>query len=212
MSDRPSNREQRGFTIVELMIAITVLSVILVITTILITNIGNLYYKGVNQSRIQNSVRDITDDIAANLQLSGQPVTAIPPSPQNGFPKVGAYCVGTVRYTYAINAQQGTNPGQIAHVLWRDSLGGASCSRAILSNPALSGGTELMSPNSRLTYFDISSGSPYTISIAAAYGDTSLLAIDLSNPANTHCVGGAGDSFCSTAYITTIATQRVAGN
>ena len=55
--------KQAGFTIVELMIATAILSTILLLVTTMMINIGNLYYKGVNQARVQDGVRTLADDV-----------------------------------------------------------------------------------------------------------------------------------------------------
>ncbi len=66
---------QKGFTIIELMIATAVLSTILVMVTVVMVNIGSLYYKGINQARVQDDVRSIADEIIKNIQLNDQPPT-----------------------------------------------------------------------------------------------------------------------------------------
>ena len=55
--------KQKGFTTVELMIAISVFSVIILMTTVVITGIGNTFNRGINQARTQNSVRMIADSV-----------------------------------------------------------------------------------------------------------------------------------------------------
>ena len=150
---------QRGFTIVELMIALSVLSVILVMATVILINIGALYSKGVNGANLQNAARNIVADVSANLQFSGtQPAACtlnlnattcsdklIPPTPlllSTGVPvPIYTYCIGTTRYTYILNQELGTDqstspPVTIYHVLWRDTIGnGASCA-AIIGLPS----------------------------------------------------------------------------
>lgn len=60
-----------GFTIVELMIALTIMSIILVISTIVLIQIGGLYDKGVSGSNLQNTARAIVSDVSSGIQFSG---------------------------------------------------------------------------------------------------------------------------------------------
>ena len=200
---RPSQLNQKAFTIVELMIATTILSTILILVTVMMVGIGNLFYKGVNQARVQDDVRTISDDVSQHLQLSDSP-----PLASVSGDGTGVYCIGDTRYTYVLNQQIGSaNP----HVLWRDSNptpGSCAATDGFLNNTTPSpDGTELIAPNSRLTYFNISLSSPYTISIGVAYGDDDLL--NLAG-LNTTCKGSIGDEFCSTATLTTTVVQRIA--
>jgi len=195
---------QKAFTIIELMIATAVFSTILVMVTIMMISIGNLYYKGVNEARVQDDVRSITDEVAQHLELSdaGPLPPAVSPNGLNH-----AYCIGDTRYTFTLNRQIVT---QTPHVLWRDTNPTPdSCSTTntfLTSPPPATNGSELIAPNSRLTFFSISNTSPYTISVGIAFGDTTLL--NLSG-INTTCKGNIGDQFCATATLTTTVTQRV---
>lgn len=184
---------QKGFTIIELMIATSVLATILVTVSIIMISIGNLYYKGINQARVQDGTRSIADEISQRLQLSGLPPKQPAAPDPNG---TNAYCIGTTRYTYVIGVQIGTNgpgapspsPIPFQHVLWRDTIQSAdTCQVATLTaaNPSQGSdvgnsdakdGSELMVPNSRLINFSITPlSSPYTLALGIAYGDDDLL-------------------------------------
>jgi prepilin-type N-terminal cleavage/methylation domain-containing protein len=193
---------ENGFTIIELMIATAVLSTILVLVTTVMVNIGTLYYKGINQSRIQDDVRSITDDIVHNIQLDDQPPKA---SSEDGPHGEQAFCVGNVRYTYILGVQIG-HPA--SHVLWRDqNPTPGSCTPVDLTDPT--GGNEMIASNSRLTMFSVSTTNPpYTVTVGAAYGDDDLLT---GTTGDVHCKGQKGDQFCATAHLTASAVQRVAG-
>ncbi len=228
---------QQGFTIVELMIATAVLSTILLLVTALMLNIGHLYYKGVNQARVQSNVRTVTDEVAQQLRLGNNWQSA------TGANNQRAYCVGNLRYTYVIGAQIGhPAPGSSApvyrHVLWRDSNPTpSSCSitdvnltAAQPSVPARNG-VELMAPKTRLIDFTITGASPYNISYGVAYGDDDLLCSPPPGPGtvNDSCLKDApamtnlnnftngrllckdGDSrhFCATAKLNTSVVRRL---
>jgi prepilin-type N-terminal cleavage/methylation domain-containing protein len=229
---------QKGFTIIELMIATTVLSVILVLVTVLMISIGNLYYKGVSQARVQDDVRSTADELGQHLQLTSvSPAQSNPADTNNAFSGIvmNAYCIGATRYSYVMGVQIGQKPPSaivaLKHVLWRDTIPtGANCLAANLTAATPTdkvgngtNGTELIAPRSRLTQFcigTVSSGgvcttnvnSPYTIAIGVAYGDGDLLqninAPPLSSP-NAVCTGSKGDQFCATAYLNTTVVRRL---
>jgi prepilin-type N-terminal cleavage/methylation domain-containing protein len=178
---------QNGFTIIELMIATTILSVILLLVTAIMINIGSLYNKAINQIKVQDNVRNIADEVSQHLQLSAT-------VPQQGIdtsnPDINVYCIGDIRYSYVKNTRIGDILGgrTYSHVLWRDTPSGG-CNKtqgADLTDPTLSMGSELIAPYSRLTAFCIGSpdatgncvfatSSPYPLSVGVAYGDNSLL-------------------------------------
>src|SRR5947209_8682260 len=127
---------QTGFTIVELMVALSVLSTILIICTAVLIQIGNIYIHGVNTANVQNTTRTIVSDLTATLQFSGfspDGCTSIsttcyspgPPPPVD--PLVHgpfAYCVGDTRYSYILQKELGTDSDGVktTHVLWRDTI------------------------------------------------------------------------------------------
>jgi prepilin-type N-terminal cleavage/methylation domain-containing protein len=182
---------QKAFTIVELMIATAILSVILILVTAMMIGIGNLYYKGSSQAEIQDNIRSITDTIAQDLQLNGSSLLT-DPHVNSGDPR--SYCIGTTRYTYVLGQEiTSASPAptyQSNHVLWRDTVDAGTCPEMPAANfnsltlntsdPNGTDGTELIGPNSMLTNFSITGngaagGSPFTVMISEAYGSNDLL-------------------------------------
>lgn len=222
---------QKGFTIVELMIATSVLAIILLITTLIMTSIGALYTKGVNQSKVQDSARSLLDSLAQDIQLSNGSVTA-------GTDSNGHYlCVNNVRYSYVMGRQLNTAGNM--HTLWRDIAPSPCTSAAPLGNASLdsiSPGTEMIPDRSRLTRLCITSSNgscdpsgvgPYTIEVGVVYGDSELLCnadsaygsecsstganhINVEN-ADIRCRSQVGSQFCATATLATTVTTRLNG-
>lgn len=226
---RHKYRNQQGFTIVELLIATAVLSTILVLVTVLMVNIGNLYYKGINQARVQGATRNITDEVSQHLELSSGVLQA---TANASYPNIQAYCTSDTRYTFITGVQIGHKapPGTVGpvyyHILWRDTNPTpGSCqvdatNGGAMTDASATNGTELIPPNSRLTAFcigtidasntcNVSTISPYTLSVGIAYGDDDLLNV---NGISTVCSGIKGDQFCATAHLTTAAVKRLTGN
>ena len=240
----------QGFTIVELMIALSILSSILIMATVVMINIGALYTKGVNAANLQNTARDITADVSAELQFSGNsPFNCLFNNPSSlpeptyalsttcsansvpsgtGIASSGpfAFCIGTTRYTYMLNREEGTNPTAPAgetstpHVLWRDTMNNtSSCDPLPITNPdgsvvgSSSDGYEMVPDHMRLTRFEIFQQSPdiYTINVWMAYGDNDLVVTAPNGSATCNSSSGGIDDtqFCAESQITTAVTGRV---
>lgn len=94
-------RNNKGFTIVELMIASSVFAVVLILCTIAMLQIGRTYYKGITATRTQETAREIIDDVARAIQYgSGNPASLPSPGGDNQ-----GYCAGGKRYSYALGWQ-----------------------------------------------------------------------------------------------------------
>ncbi len=197
------NTNQKGFTILELMIATMVFSVILLGATTALIQIGKLYYKGIISSRTQETARGIVDQLGQQLQFSAGVPTKFDPQPYttpapNGIQgtatlKYGAICVGGKRYSYVLNVQVhsgGTardnqysfdsTQNQLNHVLWRDDLPATSPCEPVnlsLATPSSNGGEELLGENMRLSAFDVNcdTSNVCVLNVGVIYGDNDLL-------------------------------------
>jgi prepilin-type N-terminal cleavage/methylation domain-containing protein len=197
----------RGFTIIELMIALSVMSVILVISTIILINLGLLYTKGTNQANTQNITRNIVNELASQLQLG----TANPTISTGG--SVEAICIGSQRYSYRRGHQLDASNGS-DHALWRDTRNTSGpCVPFDLANPSADAsevpdsGAELLLPQMQLVDFTIDTPpttpqGTYSIKVTVAYGDPSLLL-----PGN-HCTGKEGTQYCAVSSLTQNITRR----
>jgi prepilin-type N-terminal cleavage/methylation domain-containing protein len=176
-------RSSEGFTIVELLIALSVLSTILMIASAVMIQISNTYSKGVNAANLQNTTRTINADLASSLQFNpSSPApcavdnvscTAPGAVPYPGGPTgsiIRSFCINKTRYSFVLNRELGDDQGSTPalhteHVLWRDTMTStANCKPLDLSksNPSSSdassapgSGYELMPVHMRLTKFRI---------------------------------------------------------
>jgi prepilin-type N-terminal cleavage/methylation domain-containing protein len=197
----------RGFTIIELMIATVVFSVITLVVTMAILQMTRVYYKGITEATTQNTARQIMGSIAQGIQFNGGAVT--PPNNGSGW---YVFCAGNQRYTYRLDTQLTDASAQ--HVLVQDSV--ASCdgvTPAPMGNP-FSGGlvnpTELLAPHMRLLKLDVSSIgiNLYKVNVRVAYGDDDLLT-STTDP-NATCVNQmAGTQFCAISELTSVVSKRV---
>lgn len=249
MKSRRKTGFSQGFTIVELMIALSVLATILLVATVVLVQIGALYAKGINSANLQNAGRNVVTDVSSALQFSGNT-----PSPctdhtvacdANTITKsfsgtnltIGAFCIGSIRYSYVMNSEQGTdsikNPItnlpagiNVPHALWRDTIKqSAACQPLDLSGNnvladgssadtlggGLSGGYDMLSNRMRLTRFKIeptaANGDIYSIDVWTAYGDSDLVQTQRSG--SSTCSSGAGTQFCAISQISSTVAGRI---
>ncbi len=211
------HRDKNGFTLVELMIAVTVFSVLLILSAASLTQISRLYYKAVIATKTQNVSRTIMNDIAQAFQFSSGNMTNVGVPDGNGLRRI---CIGNVRYTYALNKQINSSN---KHALWRDKVASSgSCdalniydNSEIANSAASAGGTELLESGMRLKSISIGGNNLIpeikNINIAVIYGDDDL--INFSDSAKTQpvdCKGGVtGSQWCAFSRLYTQVFSRV---
>lgn len=206
---------QKGFTIIELLVATMVFSVILLILMAALLQIGRIYYKGVTNSKTQEVARTVIEDVSKVIQFSGGDIAF----DVNGGSSPKAVCIGSRRYTYDFNKQvKGDTPPR---ALIADNSGSGSC---LIQT---SGGSELMAEGMRLVDFSVtqdgSRTSLYHVKVKVAYGDDDLLCSPSqsgdcdSNGTSPHlgnkdltCKSSrAGTQFCSTSELSTTVQKRL---
>lgn len=202
------NNKQSGFTIIELMIATTVFSVVLLICSYALLAIGRAYYKGIVTTRTQEAARRIVDDVADSIKFNGGKV--IPPMP----PIYGRYCIGSKRYSFNINQQRtATN-----NVLYTDEpLGGCAMNTGKL-DPPFGSYLELVDVRMRLGEFEITEVPPtgnglYKITVIVASGDDDVFKDTDGTPGPDtplQCKNDRHSSqFCAVSELTTIVKKRI---
>lgn len=194
---------QKGFTIIELLIASAVFSVVVLGATAMIIQMSRLYYKGIIVSRTQTATRDLIESISRPIQYESKSVAVMD--------RDGLYvlCVGSERYTFKIGAQQGSG----MHAAWKDTVATSNdCQNGPdvdLSNPATSG-RDMLSDNMRIQNIEVAEvlpGAPglWNIKVTVIYGDD-----DLIDTATGLCKGQiAGSQWCSRVTYETKVFKRI---
>lgn len=209
--------KQKGFTIIELLIATTIFSFVLLIATTGIIRIGNLYYKGITVAKTQDAIRNISDELTRSVQFAG------------GF-KTNAtmgtaserFCLGDTRYTVYLDKtykSETPNSGLIA-----ERMNGGSCESPIITETK-----QLLATNMRVLNLQVidvlgSTSNAWHANIRIAYGDNDLLthytnagaligastAERDTNRNTANCKSGiAGGSFCAVAQLDTVVKKRL---
>ena len=219
----PPQQRETGFTILELMIAATVFSVILLIVAIGVISFTNSYYKGVAASKTQATARDIMAAVTQSIQF-GKDVNTV-----SGSGNVRGVCVDSTLYAY-VPGQQVTdsniNPGkhQGYHGLAQQT--GQNCTAGVpnalasaLGSPGvanLNGSRELLGPHMRVDKFTVSgNGDVFTVHLRLIYGDDDVLTPTVTgstnwDTSNEQCVANQlGGQFCAVSDLTTTVERRL---
>lgn len=197
---------QRGFTLIELMLATTVFSIILLIGIAGFVQVGRAYYKGITISQTQEVAKQIVDDVSAQIRL-GSSVSSL----QTATNGRDYYCVGSYRYTFKLYNKVDTSAHDFTtnFGLIQDSLpGGSGCGNPFdspsvpLVNPA-----ELLGNQMRLLAFSVApvTGSPnlYLLNVEVASGQDSALSDPKSASAVCNNQNGS-DQFCAITNINAV--------
>lgn len=205
-------KKQDGFTVVELMIATMVFSLILTIITTGVISFTLRYYKGVNSSTTQTTARSVLDTIGQAIQFGTSTVR-----PTNLIDNY--FCAGGYSFTFDKGTlYSGTGNGGIYMAPM-----GSVC------GPQTSGGKQLLGKNMRVTALSVDpipgggTGSLYKITLGIAYGDDDLLCAPTAPSgacsgtsnltsfwrSDIQCRGSTGSQFCATSKLTTIVEQRI---
>jgi len=231
---------QRGFTIVELMVATVVFSVVLIVLTAGVIAITRTYSKGIVLNKTQTAARSILDSIAQTIEFNGGTIDW-PPGVGGAEALQGRGCVGNQAYDFRLGFQlldSPSDPDQAAHGVVRTS-GVAGCHHE--AAPDFGSGTELLSPHMRLASLNVKpvnvNDRLYEVDVTVAYGDYDLLCSPSLNghaggcndtdPSVTlqgndiqqfvtrpdlTCHSGADTQFCAVSALRTVVQQRLVKN
>ncbi len=211
-----------GFTIIELMIASVVFSLVLVLITYGVIRFNQAYYGGIVQSNTQNVARTIVDNISQAIQLNGGEVDA---GLSNG--SWGGLCVGSQFYQYQLGKQLKSSGSLGANQATQTLVMESGVSNCSGQTPGSSvSGTELLGEHMRLANLQVTpvaGTSLYTVHVRVVYGDDDLVCSQsvvgsCSNPnsmngataIDTECKSNTGaPEFCAVSDITTTVQKRV---
>ncbi len=223
--------EQSGFTIVELMIATLVFSVVLLVITVGVLHFTSSYYKGINSSTTQTTAQNAIDSVSQAIQFSSNGSAGTDVSPP------GLFCAGSQMFLYSLGVQyQGGTPSAANWGLYMfPNPHTSNCSTTGIGSFA--GGTELLGKGMRVTNVSVLTIDPvknlWQISLTLTYGDSDLLCrttlgggtkgscqqtaptyalTDTVSGTDVSCKSQIGSQFCSVAALSTVAQQRIAGN
>lgn len=193
---------QAGFTIIELLIATLVFSMVIMVILYGVLDFTHAYYSGVNSSSTQDTARNIMNTVAQSIEFSGSDITTTPAT----FPAAGnlvSFCAGGTTYVYSWGVEYNSSTGPSSTNAGLYAITGGCQTLPF----AISGGQELLANHMRITDLTVTQSPAnarlYTITLGLAYGDGNLLC----NASDTNHPGG-----CLPGATQNTATASVVGN
>lgn len=191
-------KQQRGFTLVELMIAAAFLGFIVTFATVAFVQINQAYNRGITVKRTQESTRDIIQEIATTIQAAdysdtGTSVVVIDTGTGPNY-----LCVGNVRY------------------IWMEGVGQPFSLKKDFSfgvcNDGSLGGDEadLLNPNLAIQELEVkqlASSIAFQINLIVSVNESDVQFLTGSGAA-AQCNVLNGDQYCDIASLTTVVTLR----
>lgn len=191
---------QAGFTIVELMIATTVFSVILVIITTGVLYFTRSYYKGVYASATQNAARNITESVMNAVRFGSGAVGQYDPATSPGE----FFCAGG--YVFVFKAGEKYTSDGTTTGMYMQPMPTADCGLPSGPDPKRQ---QLLGQNMRVTYIKFTGTAPqYTLDIRVAYAGEDDMLTAVTGP-DVQCKPEAGSEYCSVTSLLSTAQQRV---
>lgn len=210
-------KQQKGFTILELMIATSIFSVVLLLCAFGLVNIGRIYYKGVVSSRTQAVARAVSDDVVQAVQYGGRTTgTTDPPfdpaNPTAGYNTLQTVTIGNRQYSYVL--------GKVLE----DSGIGIQSQTVDGSGTPIGKPRELLPKNMWLSKFEvIRVGTAFRIEVQVISGDLDQVEDSAKKPmftsgnsltpgfdfASLRCKAEAGSQFCAISSLDTQAVRRL---
>lgn len=191
---------RKGFTLVELMIATAVFSVIMMISLYAFIQINRLYTKGINIAKTQDAVRNITTDLGSQIQLT----TGTPNINTNAAG--GTICIGKKLYTFNINNSE-TGSG---NALVSEQITEGDCMGIVAKEDR----RVLLPKGTRLLVFNVvESPHPlYKITVSLLNGGDDLVqkGTDPTDYSLWRCNGNIkGSEYCALSKIETVVYKRI---
>lgn len=224
---------QDGFTIVELMIATLVFSMVLMVIIYGVLSFSHAYFSGVNSSATQTTARTIINTVSQAIEFSGNTIT--PTKAVVGHPNAFYFCAGDSTYYFIQGAMyDGATPSVSDPGLFMQP---GACTNS--PNFAAAGSKELLAASMRIPYLTVTQadalGRLYSVKTSVAFGDSDLLCNVSKNGSAGGCLKGnalntqgviikgtgvndvechqiSGSQFCAHAGLSTTVSLRVANN
>jgi prepilin-type N-terminal cleavage/methylation domain-containing protein len=207
-----NQKSAHGFTIIELLAATLIFSVVLVVILASFLQIARMFYKGISINNTTESTRSLVDSIVSDVRLSQSFVNTQASGTRSYF------CVGQHRYTYVLPTTSTTNRKVTAADLnpRSDTINGGIMVDTVNNScpsPATNGTNpeQLLGPDMQLNVMDFNCTINEVCVIHAHivfYGqDGSLFDSNISAWKNTSVqkdrASGAPDALCSGSLLNT---------
>ncbi|HUD03730.1 MAG TPA: prepilin-type N-terminal cleavage/methylation domain-containing protein [Patescibacteria group bacterium] len=204
-------KNQKGFTILELMIAISVFTIAIVLITSGVIAVGRYYQQGATKAKLLTAAREIHSQFTQVVQYSGSeldPSHPIITYAANGV-QYKATCIGATRYLWSnINDQTQRYYGDFM----TDDITNRSCGDTTISKPQHPLPTNIpynsaIATNTKVINFLIKGSDPYTLTTTFVIGSQDMF---VSNNYGRQCQSNVlGSEFCAVVSLTSTVARKV---
>lgn len=200
--------DNKGFTIIELMIAISILSVIMLISSTAIIFIARQYQNGVTRTTLQSASRQLHQKFTDSIKFSGGEIIQ---TDSDGYSVI---CVGDSRYYFKtpLTGSITTTTGMSNLFFDKNSSGFSSSTCGAGLNESSS--AKLLPNNSRvaqaLLACDTPSPKSCTLKTTFISGDDDLFNVSTSTDIDTlSCKAGIGNQWCSIVNLRSTVNSKI---
>lgn len=183
-------RYTSGFTILEMLIATVVFSLILLVLVATVTQVTNEYYRGLTVSQTQEIARDVINTISQAIQFSTAGSIDTVDSSTVLAGNENSFCIGTQYFDYFLDVEQGTGATENQNAFSTKYV--STCQE----NQG-SATINLLGDNMRITEIKLSqvpgTTDLYSITVQLAYGSSSAF----TNSPTHNISDGKGDAQCA---------------
>jgi prepilin-type N-terminal cleavage/methylation domain-containing protein len=199
---------QKGFTIIELMIAISVFSVAIILITMGVLVISRQYQQASNRVKLESASREIHQQIAQSIQFSVENVLVSAAS--GGWRSL---CTGSQRYTYGspLASYTTTSYNSLKSGLYSDQGAIGVCTVPTGGDAAITALPNLLPSDAKVLEFTYS-GTSNTLKSRFVSSSTDLLSVTAAaTPVDSIvCKSAAvGREYCAVVQLTSSAARRV---
>lgn len=211
-----SHTKERGFTLVELTLAIAFVAFLVLFTVITTLQVMRTYNKGLAVKEINQTSRTIVEELARAVR-SATP-TSINTAPNDSTPSQSRICIGGISYVWNVAggstnrfSSSGNPPVTFVRV---NDPGGSLCQGGSGTYPNVdsAAATQLLSNRVWVQMLTISKNTSTglaTITLQLSTADDPLNPmLETVAGGGVRCRGGLGDQFCAVATLSTTIAMR----
>lgn len=213
MTQTHHTRQSRGFTLVELTLAIAFIGFLVLFTVIATIQVMRTYDKGLAVKEINQTARTVMAEMARTVGAAS--FTTIDTTPNDESPTQSRICAGGVSYVWniadqSVNRFSGPGNPRVTFVRVNDS-GGSLCSKVAGSYPDVNPAQATRLLSNRVWVQQVSLTKDSATGLAAisvqlsTTDDPTSPALEPAPPpiGGVRCKGGANDRFCAVATLST---------
>lgn len=199
------SKTRKGFTVIELIMATAVFSVVLLLGLTGFIQIGKMFYKGVTLSQTRETATNVSQTISEDIKRASGDVAVISPN---------AYCIGNHRYTYQIGQKIVSNPSPGQFALKRETYKSPGDCVTPSNPPQSTASPELLKNNMRLGRFSVTqvANNLYSVNIKVIYGDDSDLTTTGDYNVAQCAASEVGTQYCAVSELSTIVYRGLGNN